>query len=380
MEGQSAVCHNAGTKLRIAYIVAHDTSSLDGVTKKIASQVKAWSEFGNDVLLLNIHPASNAPQLKARYFPFRSSLWRRVAPANALIDSLNEFNPDVVYLRYDGWTRGYETVARRFPTVIEVNSNVRAELQLSFRRAPNARKALALVSWRLLDPRLLKQLAGVVAVTDEIGAYYRDHTPTEIVPNGIELAAYADFKRDPTPPDRTALLFLGTGGYTWHGIDIIADIARRLPFYDFHIVGENGPSSGNLFYHGYLSQDRYQAVMKTVSICIGTLALHRKDMNEACPLKTREYLASGFPVIIGYQDTSFLKTQPDFLFTVDCRDPCRFDFEGLINFIEINKTRVVKHEELFAIESSHLEARRLRFFDRIAGNKFQLKENTAALT
>lgn len=45
--------------------------------------------------------------------------------------------------------------------------------------------------------------------------------------------------------------------------------------------------------------------MRNCQVCIGTLALHRKNMTEASPLKTREYLAHGFPVIIGYKDTAF---------------------------------------------------------------------------
>ena len=53
--------------------------------------------------------------------------------------------------------------------------------------------------------------------------------------------------------------------------------------------------------------------MSAADVAIGTLSLHTKQMEEACPLKVREYLAWGLPVIIGYKDTEFPAPDTAFL-------------------------------------------------------------------
>ncbi|MNP61531.1 hypothetical protein D3C76_1567280 [compost metagenome] len=45
-------------------------------------------------------------------------------------------------------------------------------------------------------------------------------------------------------------------------------------------------------------------------MAIGPLALYRRGMKEASPLKVREYLAYGLPVINGYVDTDFKEEVP----------------------------------------------------------------------
>ena len=46
----------------------------------------------------------------------------------------------------------------------------------------------------------------------------------------------------------------------------------------------------------------YEAILASSDVALGTLALHRKGMSEAAPLKVREYLLRGIPVVIGYDD------------------------------------------------------------------------------
>lgn len=45
-------------------------------------------------------------------------------------------------------------------------------------------------------------------------------------------------------------------------------------------------------------------------MAVSSLALHRDGLNEASPLKTREYLVAGVPVLTAYRDTDFLRGAP----------------------------------------------------------------------
>ena len=42
--------------------------------------------------------------------------------------------------------------------------------------------------------------------------------------------------------------------------------------------------------------------MERAHLAVSTLALHRKQMRQACALKTREYVARGLPFVIGHED------------------------------------------------------------------------------
>ena len=124
-------------------------------------------------------------------------------------------------------------------------------------------------------------------------------------------------------PDNTRirLAFLGTRGESWQGVDKVAELAREMPDCDFDIVGFGAhdleqPPPANLSAHGRLSRADYQAILANADVGIGTLALHRKRMEEASPLKVREYLAHGLPVIAGYVDTDFARELPWFILRV----------------------------------------------------------------
>ena len=85
----------------------------------------------------------------------------------------------------------------------------------------------------------------------------------------------------------------------------------------FHIVGE-GPEinqlkaltssmglSEKVRFHGFLTGEPLDALFDTCDIAVGTLALHRKGLSEACTLKAREYCARGIPFIDAGKDPDF---------------------------------------------------------------------------
>jgi len=90
---------------------------------------------------------------------------------------------------------------------------------------------------------------------------------------------------------------------------VVDDGAEAFPTWEVHLIGYEVSVrerlSGNVKAHGFLSFSRYVPILADADVGIGALALHRNRMNEASPLKVREYLALGLPAIIGYEDTDF---------------------------------------------------------------------------
>ena len=56
----------------------------------------------------------------------------------------------------------------------------------------------------------------------------------------------------------------------------------------------------------FLEKNEFLDIFKTAVAGIGSAGLYEKQMNEACAIKVREYLAAGLPVIIPYKDTAFV--------------------------------------------------------------------------
>lgn len=110
--------------------------------------------------------------------------------------------------------------------------------------------------------------------------------------------------------DAVQLVFIGSPGQAWHGVDAIAELAKARPLWTFDIIGVDAaelaePAPANMIFHGRLARKDYQPLLERADLAIGTLALYRKQMKEASPLKVREYLANGLPVITAYAETDF---------------------------------------------------------------------------
>jgi glycosyltransferase involved in cell wall biosynthesis len=101
---------------------------------------------------------------------------------------------------------------------------------------------------------------------------------------------------------------VATPGYPWHGVDKLFILAVLCQDMHFIVIGygpddcPNNPPA-NLELLGFMTQGEIHKALMRADAAFGTLALHRKNMEEACPLKVREALAYGLPIIYAYKDT-----------------------------------------------------------------------------
>lgn len=354
--------------MKIVYIVPHDVTKVDGVTKKVAMQLDQWRVQGHDVKCICIVPAVGSSIVACEQYVAGNFLSRRLFVDKDICESIDAFSPNLIYIRFEGWSATYERLANKYCVAVEINTNVSAELQLNFLERKSGKAFLAYVHHLLFDRRLFKLVDGFVVMTHEMAKSYAGYN-VAVIPNGIVLQDHPVIKEAVAGDVRLQCFFMGTGGYLWHGIDIIEFIASKCRSIDFHIVGQSGQGKENVFYHGYMQESDYLKIMSNSHVCIGTLALYRKAMNEACPLKLREYLARGFPVVVGYVDTAFFEDLPEFIFYLDGSDLESIDVRGFQSYVQNSASRIVRHDEIKSIDAGLLESQRLAFFMEIISGK-----------
>jgi hypothetical protein len=216
---------------------------------------------------------------------------------------------------------------------------------------------------------LYSSASSFVSVSHELTSRYKKfNKETLTIGNGISVKDYS-FK-DKTNNVRPKVCFIGSPGFKWHGIDKIIYIAEKLPEFDFHFIGNNGDSIGNIYYHGYLGKEESSNIISSCDVGVSTMSLHVKDMDEASPLKSRQYLAHGLPIIYAYKDTD-LNGDEDFALRIsNSTDNVEVHINEIKLFIEkcFNNTELRLESRKFSedyLDVNVKEKDRLDFFKKL---------------
>jgi hypothetical protein len=107
--------------------------------------------------------------------------------------------------------------------------------------------------------------------------------------------------------------------------------------------------------------------MATSDFGIGPLALHRKGMSEATPLKVRDYLMHGLPVLIAHDDTDFPGAPPWYVLQIPNTESTVEDSLASIEtwVSAIGGRRVPRADVLERIGIEAKEQARIAFFEEI---------------
>lgn len=356
--------------MKILYLAEWDAFSSSGVLRKIEAQFHEWLSVGADATLLLLSPAPGAgaepsvggvrvkvfTHLTGKYGLTKLYKWRAIREIRSFV---KDFNPDVIYYRQASWSPGILSVLKSAKcVVVEVNSDdVSEAMHYGFVKG----------LYFLLTRRLLiSSVSGFVCVGDELAESYKGYgKPVCAVANGFDVGSVLP---RPLPMNsRPQLVIVGSPGQRWHGFDKLVRAAALYPDFDFHIVGERLDGlPPNVISHGYVRQAELEALYAKMDFGIATLALHRKGMNEASPLKTREYLAYSMPVIGAYRDTDV--SGCDFFLELPNVENCLELSVGRIReFVEKWKGRPLNMDVVVErIGSKAKEERRLQFIRSVA--------------
>lgn len=361
--------------MRIAYVSLHwPRTRNSGVGKKIQSQVAAWNRMGHEARLFmhTADPESRSDLIDGDYFFYTTSgkiatEFNRIQAMQRMVSAIRNFRPDIIYLRYSIYVYPAHRLTSIAPVVEEINTN-------DLTQHEGLGGVYSLYN-RLTRGIFLRRVRGLVTVSRELAAssaFAPYHQPTRVIANGCVLD---DFPQLPAPSNEIPhLVFIGNPGYIWHGVDKLVDLACRFPDIHIDIIGYDKlpdfePLPNNLTLHGYLSMQEYQKVLANADTAISSLALHRVQLEEGSPLKSRECLAFGLPLVVAYADTDLDRTDCDFLLKIPNKeDNIQTHAHSIRDFAYRMQGRRADREFLRKyIDTDQKEAIRLSFFEEILG-------------
>lgn len=169
---------------------------------------------------------------------------------------------------------------------------------------------------------VLRKVQGIVGLTKEILDYELNRIKFKTIPgfvssNGINtttLSQLSDKRKD-----NIKLVCICSKPYAWQGLDLVVSelINSDIQNVELHFIGDiTAEVFGNdprIFYHGMLTQSELEDCLSIYDLGLGSFALYRKAMTEACTLKTRDYLASGIPVYANHVDSGLPEDFPFFI-------------------------------------------------------------------
>jgi len=367
--------------MRIVYLFRWNEEAQSGVVKKVQAQVQQWAMQGHEPYIILFSyarapilqeiPNFGVPTLKIAFHP---PLETNLA-AHRAAQTIRTLKPDIVYVRQMPFYPLLWPVYRNFPVVTEVNTNDLGQYRRMFHGLQRGKY------WyhRLTRNFFLESSAGFVFVSREIASlahYQRYNKPFEVIGNGIHLSQYTPVPAPNNPYPR--LVFLGSPGQVWHGVDKLLRLARLFPQWQFDIIGPRREDFTNIpqnaHFHGFLPSQAYQALIAQADVAIGSLALHRVGIHEASPLKVREYLAWGLPVIGAYQDTDFPEGAPFFLQLPNTEHNIVPHQEQIAAFVAQWKGQRVSRQEVRHLDVAFKEQRRLAFFQNLLSSHSSTKQ------
>lgn len=174
--------------------------------------------------------------------------------------------------------------------------------------------------------------------------------------NGIDVREYK-WNEKPPPFSDTLQIIAVSSLHNWHGYDRL--IAGMSDYYqkdfgklkiniNFHIVGE-GEEKQNLekmskeiglqdkiIFYGYKTGNDLDKIYEKSHLAIGTLGMHRININTVSSLKNREYCARAVPFVLATSDSDFPENLPFIKYVSG--DDSALSICELLNFYRLFKT------------------------------------------
>lgn len=360
--------------MRIAYISLHWPRPLSSsVGNKIFEQIKVWRELGHSVeFFSHLHTMEfEEPLVEGQRFYYQNdkNIWSReagrISAAKNLLKGVSEFNPDVIYLRWSMYVHPMKRIFSIAPTAIEINTNDIEEHKLLGMPEDYYNRITRSIFLGNADGHVYT--SNEIAVHPNFSKFSKQYV---VITNGISLQTTPTY---PAPGNQTPhLIFIGTPGMEWHGIDKLINFAEAYPDIHVDVVGyENTynekPLIANITFHGYVQGKQYEKILSNADAAIGTLSLHLKGMEEASPIKIRDCAARGIPCILPYKDTdlSGIKS-PELINIPNSSDNLSAHGKEVHDFIlnmrghRLKRTTIENHIDLF-----NKEKQRVSFFNSI---------------
>lgn len=310
-------------KLRHLTCIAYP-SAWPGITRRLAEQSRAARAAGLDLhfAVLTCEPCA-------------------IAGVDCVVmDPRERFSRCQAILRR-GLLDGFEATILRYPTSLDLSITPLLDrhgrrmvsehhtdevAELSLVGTPLGGRLRSFIESRR-KPAFLSRLAGIIAVTEELRVLEQASAPdlpSIVIGNGIDTSTQDAHGPSSFDDGRLRLVWACSEFAPWQGLDrlLTALLARRSgPVVELALAGRLTPEQNErveragstllkIHRHGLVDQASLDKLLRSAHLVVGTLALHRKHMREACPLKVREAVARGLPVITSCLDPDLPASLP----------------------------------------------------------------------
>ncbi|MCB0478127.1 MAG: hypothetical protein KDC84_08185 [Crocinitomicaceae bacterium] len=335
---------------KFIYYIFEYNSKMPGVNKKVASKIIELRKVGIPIKALLIYTNENEdlseyPDIIFEKVYFNAVGKTRKILKNRFLSFINVYSEQKKYFRFiykKLRTKEFSLVIKRYGNldisaywfVRKIKGKIIFELNtIQFEQNKKEwkfRSVLSSPSWisyvlyseLLYGRKCLDKAKAVVAVSKEIAdntikrLREKERNKVHIVSNGINTNQIDSVT--PKWNDELNMLMIRGVDSDWHGVDIVLESmkhsSKKLQLF---VVGEvsKEKENPNVIYTGRLNAEEISALIikNNIHIGLGSMALFRAGLNEASPLKVRDYLSRGLPVVLNYYDTdlsedeSFLK-------------------------------------------------------------------------
>lgn len=348
-----------------------------GVLRKMLQQEKAAKDIGYNFDLkiftsgeIHNHNKNTFIYIKRNNFSFD---WHK-----KYLESVNsiasENSYDCVIIRQPGSSPFYKGIFRNKKYLL-----ISEHHTLEIPEYKRTKKYHFLLSEYLFSKQSFKYIDGIIGVTPEITKYELKRSnlliPSISIPNGIDVEETRFTHRKPFDGKELHLLFVAGNNQPWHGLD---RLLLGLKNYNklkvvLHIIGNIEPnyikkyitSYKNIELYGIKTSSELTEIISNINLAVSTLALFRNKMNEACPLKSREYFARGIPFIYSYNDPDIKKNFPFIKKFTPEDTPINID--EIVRFTErltqFDSTEISNKMRNFAIENLDWKIKMKKYFN-----------------
>jgi hypothetical protein len=353
-------------RMRLAFLTPYD-SAYASIFQHTNVRISEWRRLGLDVETFVVGNGG-----RNQRGPL-ANLFQDLRTTAELTRGLRTYEPDLICTRWLTPVPGQVARLRRIaPVVFEIHSNDVGEVADG--------RPLHTLYTKTFRGRELAGGSGACFVTKELEGLQEFRTvpgPRGSFGNGtclVQRTLTADRTVPAQPPKRIIGMSVGHP-HDWSGLDRFSRLADALPQLDWVVVCPQSAMtevaaavSRAVVVRGTQSPDEYYDEVRSWTVAIGTMALERKGLSSATPLKVRDYVGLGVPTVLPYWDDDLGTVSDPLLANLADKDQASTPVtpEFLTDFADAAAGKNLLPSTSAAVSVNSIESRRVQLFRSVA--------------
>lgn len=276
----------------------------EGLAIKVKGQVQGFSAYFDVKLYPFLYKRSGNPLFKGY-----ASLWyQKLAWYRALFYNkiYVRYNPKMIFLNI-----GLGLMSYFKPIYFEHNVNLNTELvylkrplELKLHRFTTSFFKWSRLYHTAVTPELNQYVHNFGVPKSRIITIQNGYFASPIDPNKVQTEHLENLKKL-KESGKKIVIFSGAGS-GWHGVSEWIKLFQTIPDISLVIAGpytlESNSLTHNVIALGTIQSDTLKSLYPYCDLGLGTFSWDALTMTQASPLKTREYLCYGLPILVNYWD------------------------------------------------------------------------------